>query len=386
MSKRRSIILSVTIEGRSQAETARLYSVSESTVSRLLSRYRTEGDAAFEPRSRRPKTSPTRIADAVNEMIVNLRVDLTSRGLDAGPATIQWHLERDGHTVSVSTIRRRLLDAGLIEPAPKKRPKSSYVRFEADLPNETWQSDFTHYRLADRTDTEVLVWIDDHSRLALSVTAHRRVTGDLVVDTFNECGADQGFPASVLTDNGMVYTTRFAGYRGGRNALETRLAELDIQQKNSRPNHPTTCGKVERFHQTMKKWLTAQQPQPATITELQALLDAFVDEYNHRRPHRSLGRATPAVAYRRLPKTGPAGTNIGPHYRIRRDRVDKTGAVSLRRAGRMHHISIGRAHKGTAVILLIDDLDIRVIEADTGELLRRLTLNPNIGYQPRFKN
>ena len=115
MSKRRSIILSVTIEGRSQAETARLYSVSESTVSRLLSRYRTEGDTAFEPRSRRPKTSPTRVADVVNEMIVNLRVDLTSRGLDAGPATIQWHLQRDGHTVSISTIRRRLLDAGLID-------------------------------------------------------------------------------------------------------------------------------------------------------------------------------------------------------------------------------------------------------------------------------
>ena len=202
MSKRRSIILSVTIEGRSQAETARLYSVSESTVSRLLTRYRTEGDAAFEPRSRRPKTSPTRVADVVNEMIVNLRVDLTSRGLDAGPATIQWHLERDGHTVSISTIRRRLLDAGLIEPAPKKRPKSSYIRFEADLPNETWQSDFTHYRLTDGTDTEVLVWLDDHSRYALSITAHDRVTGDLVVDTFNQTGEKQGFPASVLTDNG----------------------------------------------------------------------------------------------------------------------------------------------------------------------------------------
>ena len=136
----------------------------------------------------------------------------------------------------------------------------------------------------------------------------------------------------------------------------------------------------------MKKWLAAQQPQPATITELQALVDAFVDEYNHRRPHRSLGRATPAVAYHRLPKTGPAGTDRGPHYRIRRDRIDKTGAVSLRRAGRMHHISIGRAHKGTAVILLIDDLDIRVIETNTGELLRRLTLDPTRGYQPRFKN
>ena len=135
----------------------------------------------------------------------------------------------------------------------------------------------------------------------------------------------------------------------------------------------------------MKKWLNAQQPQPATITELQALIDDFVDEYNHRRPHRSLSRATPTVAYHRLPKTGPAGSYRGPHYRIRHDRIDKTGAVSLRRGGRMHHIGIGRAHKGTPVILLIDNLDIRVIATDTGELLRHLTLDPTRGYQPRFK-
>jgi transposase InsO family protein len=278
-----------------------------------------------------------------------------------------------------------LIAAGLITPEPKKRPKSSYLRFEADLPNECWQSDFTHYPLADSADTEILVWLDDHSRYALNVTAHNRVTGDDVVDTFNQTASEQGFPASVLTDNGMVYTTRFAGYRGGRNALETRLHTLRIEHKHSRPNHPTTCGKVERFHQTMKKWLAAQSPQPTNLDQLQALLDAFVDEYNHRRPHRSLGRATPAVAYSRLPKTSPAGSTAGPRYRVRHDRVDKTGAVSLRRAGRMHHIGIGRAHKHTPVILLIDDLDIRVIATDTGELLRALTLDPTIGYQPRFK-
>lgn len=203
MSKRRSIILSITIEGLTQAEAARLYGVSEATVSRLMARYRAEGAAAFEPRSRRPKTSPTTVSDVVNQQIVNLRVDLTRRGLDAGPHTIQWHLARDGHQASISTIRRRLLDAGLIEPEPKKRPKSSYIRFEAELPNETCQSDFTHYRLANGADTEVLVWLDDHSRYALSVTVHNRVTGDIVVNTFKQCGADQGFPASVLTDNGQ---------------------------------------------------------------------------------------------------------------------------------------------------------------------------------------
>ncbi len=386
MSKRRLVITAVVVEGRTHGDVAAQYGVSRSWVTRLVGRYRVEGEAAFEPKSRRPHTSPTRVCDVVNHQIVNLRVELANQGLDAGPHTIQWHLaQHHGIEVSVSTIRRRLVTAGLIEPAPKKRPKSSYIRFQADLPNETWQSDFTHYRLNNASDTEVLVWLDDHSRLALSVTAHVRVTGDIVVDTFNQTGQTYGFPASVLTDNGLVYTTRFAGYRGGRNRLETLLVTLEIDQKHSRPNHPTTCGKVERFHQTLKKWLKAQTPQPATINDLQALIDGFVEEYNQRRPHRSLGRATPAVAYQRLPKTGPTGSSTGPHYRIRHDRIDQTGAVSLRRAGRMHHIGIGRAHKGVAVILLIDDLNIRVIATNTGELLRTLTLNPNRGYQPRFK-
>ena len=384
MSLRRSVILSVTVEGLTQAETARRYEVSESFVSRLLARYRTEGDAAFEARSRRPLTSPTAIPPGTVELILNLREHLIGQGLDAGPATIVWHLQHHHRiTVSAATVRRRLVAAGLIEPEPRKRPRSSYIRFQAELPNEMWQTDFTHCGLA-HGQAEVLTWLDDHSRYALSVTAHVRVTGPIVVDTFTQSGADQGFPASVLSDNAMVYTTRFAGGRGGRNHLEVALVELGITQKHSRPNHPTTCGKVERFQQTLKKWLAAR-PAPDTIEALQALLDGFTDEYNHRRPHRSLDRATPAAVYHRLPKTGPAGTDAGPHHRIRHDRIDTTGAVSLRRAGRMHHIGLGRAHAGTPVILLIADLDIRVIHAHTGELLRALTLDPTRNYQPRFK-
>ncbi len=385
MSKARAIILSVTVEGLSQTEAAARYGVSKGWVSKLIARYRAEGETAFEPRSRRPHTSPTRVSDVVNERIVNLRAELTSRGLDAGPHTIQWHLANEGHQVSGSTIRRRLIAAGLITPAPKKRPKSSSVRFEADLPNETWQSDFTHYRLTSGADVEILVWLDDHSRYALSVTAHRRVTGNIVAETFTQTAQTHRYPASVLTDNAMVYTTRFAGGRGGRNALETLLASLGVEQKHSRPNHPTTCGKVERFHQTLKKWLDAQLPQPDRLDQLQTLLDGFVDHYNHRRPHRALRRTTPAAAYQRLPKTGPTGSGAGPHYRIRHDRIDQSGSVSLRRAGRMHHIGIGRAHKGTPVILLIDDLDIRVINTTTGELLRHLTLNPTRSYQPQHQ-
>ena len=382
MSKRRLVITAVVIEGRTHAEVASEYGVSRSWVTRLVARYRAEGDAAFQPKSRRPSHSPTRLANVVNEHIVNLRVSLVEQGLDAGPITIQWHLKQHHQIdISVSTIRRRLLSAGLIEPEPKKRPKNTYLRFEAELPNETWQSDFTHIWLADGTDTETITWLDDHSRKALHVSCHRRITGNIVRDTFNETIEKHGFPASVLTDNGLVYTVRFAGYPGGRNQLETRLAELGIKQKHTRPKHPTTTGKVERFQQTMKKWITARPP-ANNLTELQDLVDQFVEIYNHQRPHTSLGKVTPDVAYRRLPKDQPHDDGAGSHYRIRHDIIDSTGTVSLRRAGRLHHIMVGRPHKRTPVILIIDDLDIRVVNKETGELLRHLKLNPEIGYQP----
>jgi hypothetical protein len=182
----------------------------------------------------------------------------------------------------------------------------------------------------------------------------------------------------------MVYTTRYSGGKGGRNALEHQLRRLGVVQKNSRPNHPTTCGKAERFQQTMKKWLAAQPVQPATVDALQALLDAFVDAYNHRRPHRSLPqRATPATVYAARPKATPtASRDADTHDRVRRDRVDATGVVTLRVAGRLHHIGIGRTHARTHVLILVQDLDIRVVNAATGELLRELILDPTRDYQP----
>ncbi len=385
MSKRRSIILSVEVEGLTQAEAARLYGVSRGWVSKLIARYRVEGDVAFEPASRRPKSSPNKTPEATIEAIIELRRTLTKQGLDAGPETIGWHLrEHHGEIVSVSTIRRHLIAAGLIEPAPRKRPKSSYIRFQAELPNETWQSDMTHVALGDGTDSEVLTWLDDHARFALSVTAHDTVTTTVVIDSFHETAGQHGYPASVLSDNGMYYTARFArGGHAGRNRFETLLADLGITQKHSRPNHPTTCGKVERFQQTLKKWLRARPP-AATISDLQALLEEFADEYNHRRPHRSLGRTTPASAYTRLPKTGP---RTGPtiEYRIRHDRIDTSGKTTLRYNGHLYKIGVGRAHAQTAITMLIIDRDIRIITTATGELLRHLTLDPNRTYQPTRK-
>ena len=242
----------------------------------------------------------------------------------------------------------------------------------------------THARLHDGSDVEVLTWLDDHSRYALSVTAHRRVTGTAVVDTFTRTAAISGVPASVLSDNGMYYTARYArGGDSGPNRFETLLAGLGVVFKHSRPNHPRTCGKVERFQQTLKKWLTAQ-PQPQDLDELDGLLENFVEHYNHHRPHRALDRTTPAVAYTRLPKAQPS-TDPTSQPRIRHDRVDKTGRVTLRYNGRLHHIGIGRTLAGTRLIMLIDDRDIQIINHTTGQLIQQLTLDPDRDYQPQHK-
>ncbi|OUZ08587.1 IS481 family transposase [Aeromicrobium sp. PE09-221] len=385
MSKARLVITALFVEHQSPAEVAVRYNVHRSWVYKLKARYEAEGDAALEPRSRRPKSSPSAIAPAVVELIVSLRHELSEQGLDAGPDTIAWHLEHHHDTtVSPATISRYLTRAGLVEPSPKKRPKSSYVRFEASLPNECWQSDFTHYRLTDGTGVEILTWLDDCTRKAIGVTARRVVTAIIVRDAFREAVRAAGIPASTLTDNGMVFTTRFAS-RPGRNALENELRRLHVIQKNGRANHPTTQGKVERFQQTLKKWLRAQPRQPATLAELQELLDEFVEHYNHHRPHRSLPhRATPASRYDALPKALPSSSrDAETHTRIRHDRVDASGVVTLRIAGRLHHIGIGRTHARTHVILLVVDLHVRVVAAATGELLRDLEINPERDYQPQ---
>jgi len=265
--KARLVITALFVDQQSPAEVAARYGVHRAWVYKLKARYEAEGDTALAPRSRRPHTSPGALPGEVVEHIVRLRKELTGAGLDAGPDTIAWHLDHHhGLRVARSTVSRHLAAAGLVAPEPRKRPRSSYLRFEAAMPNETWQSDFTHYPLADGTTAEVISWLDDCTRYALHVSAHPRITTPIAVATFRDAVARHGIPASTLTDNGMLYTVRLSGGRGGRNAFEDELRRRHIVQKNSRPAHPTTCGKAERFQQTLKKWLRAQPDQPATIT------------------------------------------------------------------------------------------------------------------------
>lgn len=386
MNKARLIITAINTEHITQNEAAHRYGVSQSWVSKLLTRYKLEGEAAFTTTSRRPHTSPTTTPQSTVELITQLRTSLETAGHDAGAHTIAWHLHTHHNiTIHPTTIWRYLKKHGAITPQPQKRPRSSFIRFQAELPNETWQSDFTHFRLATGADTEIITWLDDHSRFALHVSAHHRITAKIVLETFLETAQKFGEPASTLTDNGMVFTTKLAAGRRGLNslnALEAHLATQGIRQKNSTPGHPTTCGKVERFQQTMKNYLRQQQP-ANNLVELQNLIDNFMADYNTHRPHRSLNRQTPGQAYTALAKAKPDPKLLNTESRVRYDKVDTTGSISFRYAGKMHHIGIGRHYKNTRVIMLIDGIEIRVVDQQTGELLRELTLDTTKDYQPQ---
>jgi transposase InsO family protein len=389
MSKARLIITAVVVEGRSKSEVARDYEVSRYWVQQLVKRWYAEGETAYRPRSRRPRHSPHAIPAAVEDEVVRLRKELSRQGLDAGADTIRSHLARRtprSQTSSratppaVSTIWRILTRRGFVIPQPQKRPRSSWQRFAAEQPNERWQADTTHWQLADGTDVEILNLLDDHSRLALAAVARRTITSPDVVHTFQDAFLRWGIPASVLTDNGAVFTGRFRG--GGRVSLEVTLHARGVVLSHSRPYHPQTCGKVERFHQTQKKWL-ATQPRARTTTELQRQLDTFRRYYNEVRPHRAIGRRTPWQAYTARPKATATGPYIDPHWRVRHDKVDRAGTVTLRHNSRLHHIGVGRRLAGTRVTLLVHDLHIRIIDRHTGELRRELTLDPSRDFQPR---
>jgi transposase InsO family protein len=387
MSLARLVVTAVRVEGRSKSAVAREYGVSRRWVHELVGRYDADGEAGLLPRSRRPHHSPSRTAQQVEDAIVRWRKSLTEQGLDAGAATIAVHLAGQlGPELvpSTATIWRILSRRGFVTAQPHKRPRSSYIRFQADLPNERWQADITHWQLADGTGVEILDIIDDHSRYALASTARLVFKAADVVAGFLTAATHHGYPVCLLTDNGAVFT---AAPRHGRCALETELSTRGIRHARSRPYHPQTCGKVERFHQTLKRWLARQDP-ARTMTELQTQLDTFTSYYNHVRPHRALARRTPAAAYTARPTAVPTPptphANPAPHHRVRVDRVDTAGAVTVRHNSRLHHIGIGRAHTGTRVTLLIADLNIRII-TDDGTLLRELTLDPSRDYQPQTR-
>jgi transposase InsO family protein len=235
-------VQAVLVEGRSVRAVAAATGRSKSWVQRHVALYRTGGDQALAPLRRGPKVPANLTSAALEDEIVAWRKRLAGDGLDAGARTIHWHLSQGAPSVpTLSTIHRILRRRGFVTPQPQKRPRSGWMRFESELPNETWQSDMTHWHLADDEGVEIINFIDDYSRAVLASVAVPVATATEVVRIFFAATSIYGFPTSVLSDNGAIYT---AAYRGSHSGMEIELASLGITFKHGKPYHPQTQGKV----------------------------------------------------------------------------------------------------------------------------------------------
>jgi transposase InsO family protein len=364
----RRLIVEVDVDGLNVRQFCREHGVSTWFFYELRRRHAREGDAALELRSRAPRRVANRVSSGVEDLIVGIRKDLTDRGLDAGPASIWSSLRADSTVVTVpseSTIWRTLKARGLIVPEPRKAPKHAGKRFVAERANECWQTDDTGWWLADGTEVKILNVIDDHSRLLVASVAAFSVTGAWVLAVFAAAAAVLGWPARFLSDNAKAF----------RHVLADALAGLGVAATHSRARHPQTNGKVERFHQTLKRWL-AKQPAADSLEELQAQLDRFRFVYNHQRPHRGIGRQRPADVWVNAPKTGPANRPLGTPSRI------YTGVVhgGKLRLGSTWRISLGATHNHHHALAIVTGLNCHVFVH--GRLARALTLNPDRIDQP----
>lgn len=359
------------LEGVNKSALCRELGISRDSLYRYAAAFEAEGLAGLEPRSRRPHRSPSQVSPGIEELIVRARKELLDAGLDAGPWSIHYRLACDGvaEVPHPATIWRVLTRRGLIVPEPAKRPKKTYRRFEADRPNELWQIDATHAVLANGTTVEIINVIDDHSRLNIASIAVAVTTASTAWAALTTGIQAWGAPQQVLSDNGAPFVAR---------TVTANLTALGITRTRSRPYHPETNGKVERFHQTQRRWLTGQ-PAPTTLEELQTLLDRFTDIYNHHRPHRAVGRRPPMHRWTATPPAVPTGLAITTHSATHHAKIAINGTVT---AGR-YAIALGAPWAGHHATVIVQDLHAAVFVGDT--LARQLTLDPSRRYQPTGK-
>ena len=361
--------------------TCRECGISRRVFYKYVERCRLEGAAGLEPRSRRPHRSPQAVDDDVDDAVVVLRKELADRGVDEGARTIQWHLGQDrrfeGRVPSVRTVHRILVRRGFVTPQPNKRPKSSWRRFEAPLPNELWQIDATGWSIV-TGDVEIFNIIDDHSRLACGSRAVMSDTGDEAWATFSQAALHWGLPARILSDNGLCFSGKLRGYEV---LFEARLRDVGIRPIVSRAFHPQTTGKVERFQQTLKKWLAHHDQHhgvAADLPELQARLDAFCTYYNRERPHQGIGRVTPISRWMASPPATAGAPIDHPAPRPAPLQVTITNGGQLRAGG--YRIGVGTEWAGCPATVILDDHHATIFAQ--GSLVRHLKLDTTRPYQP----
>jgi len=349
--------------------------VSRKTLYELRRRFDKEGVVGLEPRSRRPLSSPGQIPAALEQRICRLREQLP---LDTGALAIFYQLQRDGiqPLPSPRTVHRVLVRNGLVTPQPNKRPRSSWHRFEYDQPNGCWQIDATEWQLRSGRTIWIMDILDDHSRYYAATDAIVTATATAAWTTFCHAAAECGLPAKVLSDNGLCFTGGRPDHPG---LFERNLAALGITKANSRPYHPQTCGKLERAHQTLKKWL-GRQHAARNLAQLQHQLDQFRHYYNHERPHRALNGTTPALRFHASPPAQPATTAIGvarPPTMIIADRHVNTGGCI--NAG-CATINLGTQWAGHTLTVITYGQRVAILNGT--HLVRALTIDPTHRYQP----
>ena len=356
----RRLIVEVDVAGLNVREFCRQHGVSTWFFYDLRRRWRRDGDAALEPASRAPKRVWNKTPAEVEDLVVAKRKRLKDLGLDYGPEEVAAELAGElAHAPSAATTYRILKARGFITSEPSKAPKGSRRRFNAERANESWQLDDTAWKLADGSEVKILNVIDDHSRLLVASTALAACTGAATLKVVAEAAATLGWPQRFQSDNASTF----------RYVLADALRPLGVDAAHSRPKHPQTNGKVERFHQTEQKWLRAHEP-AETIEDLQTLLDVFRHHYNHHRRHRGVGRQIPAQVWTLAPKAGPADRPLQPPSTIHHARVTN-GIIAVR----PYVISVGAAYNNSAALIVITGRACHVFI--DGRLARQLTLNPN---------
>jgi transposase InsO family protein len=327
-------------------------------------------EAIMTGQSRRPKSSPGQLAAAVEDQIVGWRKALTDDGWDAGARSIRFKLAQAGlqPLPAVSTIHRVLRRRGLVVDAPRKRPRAAMMRFEYLDPNGCWQVDGTEWKLLDGTPVTIIKVIDDHSRMVMGMRAAASENLDDAWRCLTDAMDIHGTPVRVLSDRGSA----FNGHPDRQSQFRDRLRRRGVQPISSRGYHPQTCGKTERSHQTLQRWLTRR---PAhDLTELQALLDEFTNTFAAR-PHQGLNGQTPHQRYTAKPKAAPSGTITAERAIITTVTVNTRGAI---RTG-LYEIQLGRRWEGCRVTVIREDLNVVVLNDQ--EVIRRLVIDPDKRYQ-----
>jgi transposase InsO family protein len=365
----KKMLLATLPDGSNISEWCRRLEVSRQTAHKWRARFRELGAAGLDDESRAPDHPHGKTDETVERVVVELRHRLAGEGLDHGPASIADRLRAEGVVLSDATVWRILRRHGEITPQPRKRPRSSWLRFERDRPNECWAGDDTHYLLAGGREVRVINIVDDHSRLNVDSLAVDACRSPEIWACFTRAAMRHGIPAEFLNDNGRAWVSAedFAPVLFARN-----LERSGVRQIRTSPYHPQTNGKVERFHQTQRRWLDARRP-ARTIAGLQLLLDEFRRIYNHERPHRAIGRRTPASVWAAQPAATPPHTALEGPPTFASCRAGHIGAIS---PGNHLRINLGVEWAGAHVVAIRRGDDLTIIATTTGEIIRELTLEP----------